>query len=94
MSRGWARKARNTWSPRKCWPSAPTSGRSRSLPFEKGVGVFEVHQILLPRNGVYILENMNTAPLVADKAWEFIFVLGHARITGAVQAIINPVAIR
>ena len=64
------------------------------LPFEKGVGVFEVHQILLPRNGIFILENMNTAPLVADKAWEFMFVLGHSRITGAVQAIINPVAIR
>jgi kynurenine formamidase len=65
-----------------------------AIPFEKGVGIFEVHQILLPRNGVYILENMNTAPLVADRAWEFMFVLGHARITGAVQAIINPVAIR
>jgi len=64
------------------------------VPFEKGVGVFEVHQILLPRNGIYILENMNTAPLVADRAWEFMFVLGHSRITGAVQAIINPVAIR
>ncbi|MDX2205156.1 MAG: cyclase family protein [Hyphomicrobiaceae bacterium] len=64
------------------------------LPFEKGVGVFEVHQILLARNGVYILENMNTGPLVADKAWEFMFVLGPSRITGAVQAIINPVAIR
>ena len=64
------------------------------VPFEKGVGVFEVHQILLPRNGVYILENMNTGPLVADRAWEFMFVLGHSRITGAVQAIINPVAIR
>jgi kynurenine formamidase len=63
------------------------------IPFEKGVGVFEIHQILLPRSGVYILENMNTGPLVADKAWEFMFVLGHARITGAVQAIINPVAI-
>ena len=64
------------------------------IPFEKGVGVFEVHQILIPRNGVYILENMNTGPLVADKAWEFMFVLGPARITGAVQAIINPIAIR
>jgi hypothetical protein len=64
------------------------------LPFEKGVGVFEVHQILLARNGVFILENMNTAPLAADKAYEFMFVLGHSRITGAVQAIINPVAIR
>lgn len=64
------------------------------IPFEKGVGVFEVHQILLPRNGVYILENMNTSALVADKAWEFLFVLGHARMTGGVQSIINPIAIR
>ena len=64
------------------------------IPFEKDVGVFEVHQILLARNGIYILENMNTGPLVADKAWEFMFVLGAARMTGGVQAIINPVAIR
>ncbi len=64
------------------------------IPFEKDAGVFEIHQILLARNGVYILENMNTAPLVKDKAWEFMFVLGAARITGSVQAIINPVAIR
>jgi kynurenine formamidase len=64
------------------------------IPFEKDVGVFEIHQILIPRNGTYILENMNTAPLVADQAWEFMFVLGHSRITGGVQGIINPTAIR
>jgi kynurenine formamidase len=64
------------------------------IPFEPGVGVFEVHQILLARNGIYILENMNTGPLVKDKAYEFMFVLGQARITGGVQSIINPVAIR
>jgi kynurenine formamidase len=63
------------------------------LPFEKGT-VFEVHQILLAHNGTYILENMNTAALAADKGYEFLFVLGAARITGAVQAIINPIAIR
>jgi kynurenine formamidase len=63
------------------------------LPFE-GKTVFEVHQILIPMNGTYILENMNTGPLAADKAYEFLFVLGVPRITGAVQGIINPVAIR
>ena len=65
-----------------------------AVPFEKDVGVFEVHQILLAKNGIYILENMNTGVLVKDKAWEFMFVLGQARITGGVQAIVNPVAIR
>lgn len=64
------------------------------IPFEKDSGVFEVHQILLARNGIYILENMNTGPLVKDKAYEFMFVLGASRMTGGVQAIINPVAIR
>jgi kynurenine formamidase len=65
-----------------------------AVPFEKGVGVFEIHQILLAKNGIYILENMNTGPLVADQAFEFMFVESHGRITGGVQAIINPVAIR
>lgn len=65
-----------------------------AVPFEQGAGVFEVHQILLARNGIYILENMKTAPLAADRAWDFMFVLGAPRWTGAVQSIINPVAIR
>jgi len=64
------------------------------IPFEKDAAPFEVHEILLPRNGVYILENMNTEELVKDKAWEFLFTLGPARFTGAVQAIINPIAIK
>jgi kynurenine formamidase len=64
------------------------------IPFEKGAGVFEVHQILLAQNGIHILENMNTAELVKDRAWEFLFTLGPARVTGAVQAIVNPVAIK
>lgn len=64
------------------------------IPFEQGAGVFEVHQILIPRNGIYILENIQTEQLVRDRAWEFMFVLGHSRMTGGVQAIINPVAIR
>src|SRR5262245_63302484 len=63
------------------------------LPFESK-NIFEVHQILLPMSGTYILENMNTAALAADKGYEFLFVLGVPRITGAVQGIINPIAIR
>lgn len=65
-----------------------------AIPFEKGVGVFEIHQILIPKNGIYILENIDTTELVKDKAWEFMFVLGASRFTGGVQAIINPIAVR
>ncbi len=64
------------------------------IPFEPNQGVFEVHQILLPMNGIYILENMETAEMVKDQAWEFLFTLGPTRVTGAVQAIINPIAIK
>src|SRR5512134_2080519 len=64
------------------------------IPFEKNAGVFEVNQILLSLNGIYILENMNTEEMVKDQAWEFLFTLGPSRITGAVQAIINPIAIK
>ena len=63
------------------------------IPFESK-NVFEVHQILLPMNGTYILEVMNTAELAKDKAYEFLFVLGQPRFKGAVQSMINPVAIR
>ena len=31
-----------------------------AIPFEQGAGIFEVHQILIPRNGIYILENVQT----------------------------------
>jgi kynurenine formamidase len=65
-----------------------------AIPFEQGAGVFEVHQILLPMSGTYILENVNTAELAKDKAWEFMFVLGQNKYQGSVQAMINPVAIR
>lgn len=64
------------------------------IPFEKDAGVFEVHQTLIPLNGIHILENINTEEMVKDQAWEFLFTLGPARITGGVQAIINPIAIK
>jgi kynurenine formamidase len=64
------------------------------IPFEKDAGVFEVHQTLLPLHGIHILENIDTAEMVKDQAWEFLFTLGPSRITGAVQAIVNPIAIK
>ena len=51
------------------------------------------HQTLLKENGIYILEAMNTGQLVKDEVYEFLFVLGQAKVRGAVQMIINPIAI-
>jgi kynurenine formamidase len=64
------------------------------VPFEKDAGTFEVHQILLAQNGIYIIENLNLEELRNDKAWEMLFTLGPTRITGGVQAIVNPIAIK
>ncbi|XOV84172.1 MAG: cyclase family protein [bacterium] len=63
------------------------------LPSEDPQQAFPVHPELLAKNGVYILENMDTRALAADGVTEFLFVLGQPRFVGAVQAVINPVAI-
>lgn len=63
------------------------------IPFETQGRAFAVHQTLLAKNGVYILESMNTAGLAADGVHEFLFVLGQPKFRGAVQAVINPIAI-
>ncbi|MEQ8857183.1 MAG: cyclase family protein [Pseudomonadales bacterium] len=64
------------------------------LPGEDPEQMFPVHPELLAKNGVYILENMDTRALAADGVSEFLFVLGQPRFVGSVQAVINPVAIR
>ena len=63
------------------------------VPAPEGDGVFYGHVILLKENGVYLLEVMNTGPLLREGVDEFMFVLGQARIRGSVQMIINPVAL-
>lgn len=64
-----------------------------AVPF-KTDRVWEGHQVLLAKNGIYIIETLDTRALIADGVKEFLFVLGQPLYTGAVQAIINPVAIR
>ena len=54
---------------------------------------FQGHITLLVENGIYILEGMNSGPLVKDEAYEFLFVLGVPRVRGAVQAFANPTAL-
>jgi kynurenine formamidase len=65
-----------------------------AIPPEDPKEAFPVHQILIAKNGVHILENMDVGALAADKGYEFLFVLGQPKFAGAVQAIINPIAIR
>jgi kynurenine formamidase len=61
------------------------------IPFEDPKKIFYVHQILLPQNGIFILENVVAEEAVRDGVYEGLFTLGVPRITGSVQGIINPV---
>jgi kynurenine formamidase len=61
------------------------------LPFEKPTQIFHVHQILLAQHGIFILENVVSDQAVRDRVYEGLFTLGPSRVTGAVQAIINPI---
>lgn len=65
-----------------------------AVPFKNPNRIWEGHQTLLAKNGVHILEVMDTRALARDGAKEFLFVLGQPLLRGAVQAIINPIAIR
>jgi hypothetical protein len=64
-----------------------------AVPAVDGDRVFYGHVTFLRDNGIYILETMNTGRLAAENVREFLFVLGQPRVRGAVQMIINPVAI-
>jgi len=64
-----------------------------AVPPPEGDKVFYGHVTLLKENGIYILETMNTGPLLREGVNEFMFVLGQPRIKGTVQAMINPVAL-
>ncbi|MBT7952543.1 MAG: cyclase family protein [Gammaproteobacteria bacterium] len=52
-----------------------------------------VHQTLLSKNGVYIIEGVWTLDLAADNVDEFLFVLGQPKFVGAAQMVVNPIAI-
>ncbi len=65
-----------------------------AVPFKNPRVLWQGHQVLLAQNGIYILETLDTSALVRDGVTEFMFVLGQPLYRGAVQAIINPVAVR
>jgi kynurenine formamidase len=55
---------------------------------------FPVHQLFIPRNGIYIFENLLTEELARDNAWEFAFFYAPLRLKGATGSPGNPIAIR
>ena len=54
---------------------------------------FECHIKLMTRSGIWNLENMDLSQLVADKAYEFLFVWSPLKIKGGTGSPGNPVAL-
>jgi kynurenine formamidase len=55
---------------------------------------FPVHQLLIPRNGIYIFENLATEELARDGAYEFAFFFAPLKLKGATGSPGNPLAVR
>jgi kynurenine formamidase len=55
---------------------------------------FPVHQLFIPKNGVYIFENLVTEELARDSVYEFAFFFAPLRLKGASGSPGNPLAIR
>jgi kynurenine formamidase len=55
---------------------------------------FPVHQLFLPKNGIYIFENLATEELARDSVYEFAFMFAPLRLKGATGSPGNPLAIR
>ncbi|MDM1362200.1 cyclase family protein [Myroides marinus] len=66
---------------------------SEVYPNPYGSEEFPINQYMLAKRGIYNLELIDTRPLVKEKVWEFLFVLGQPLYVGSTQVNINPVAI-
>jgi kynurenine formamidase len=56
--------------------------------------VVEAHQLLITRNGIYSLENLDLEQLSADNVYEFAFIFTPLKLKGAAGAPGNPIAVR
>jgi kynurenine formamidase len=52
-----------------------------------------VHQILLAKNGIHLIENLLLSELVKSKVYEFLFICLPLRIKGATGSPVSPVAV-
>ena len=55
---------------------------------------FPVHQLLLTKNGVYNIENLDTSELARDKTYTFAFIFAPLKLKGATGSPGNPIAVQ
>jgi kynurenine formamidase len=67
---------------------------NEAFPVPNQKTVVEAHQLLITRNGIYSLENLDLEQLAADKVYEFAFIFTPLKLKGAAGAPGNPIAVR
>ncbi|MCI0552772.1 MAG: cyclase family protein [Anaerolineae bacterium] len=63
------------------------------VPGEDPERPFVVPQMLNAKHGMFIMENLDTSMLAAEKVYEFMFVLTHYKTRGSTAAWISPIAV-
>lgn len=64
-----------------------------AVPGEDPDRPFVVPQTLNAKHGMFIIENLDTRALAADRVYEFMFVLTHYKTRGSTAAWISPIAV-
>ena len=64
-----------------------------AVPGEDPQRPFVVPQTLNAKHGLFIMENLDTSRLAAERVYEFMFVLTHYRTRGSTAAWISPIAV-
>ena len=66
---------------------------TEAVPGENAARPFECHMQLQTRRGIWNMENLDLSQLIADKAYEFLFVWAPLKIKGATGSPGNPIAL-
>jgi len=70
------------------------SSSAEVLPGEDPERPFAVHHLMIMKQGIYNLENLNLDGLARDEVWEFAFMFTPLPLKGATGSPGNPIAIR
>jgi kynurenine formamidase len=77
----------------RCLSAGSDGGGTEVAPTDTTLS-FPVHQELITKNGIFNMENMTYEELIADRAYEFLFVFAPLRLKGATGSPGRPLAIR
>jgi kynurenine formamidase len=73
--------------------TASDTWATEAVPGEHADKPFECHLQMMTRRGIWNLENLDLSQLVADKAYEFLFVWSPLKMKGATGSPGNPIAL-